>query len=127
MPLYTLQELSNLHDALQQQMTDLLSNSREIEELPVATVLDTTDRIAIQKINGQTEYATRSQFLTLLASQIRRIDDDPLKNEVDGVGQIAIGKKTGIADGQYFIGITTNANPTTDAHFEQPLIYQVYE
>lgn len=107
-------------EALKAAFNQLLANSKQPVEGTITETFDVNALIPIQNPGENVKFITRANFLDNLITDalgsLRRIDDDSEINEVTAVNQIAIGMKTGINGGLFFVGAVTFYPPTTDEH-----------
>ncbi len=106
-------------NAFKQEFYALIGQSSELVGLPESNSIGNNDLIAIQRVGEPMTGIKRGLLASALASAVRRISDDPALNEVTEIGQIAIGTKSGINEGNLFVGVVSFYPPTNDSHIQK--------
>lgn len=103
-------EIQILKDAL----ALLISNSVEPKDGTKTTTTTDDTLFPVQNIGEPVTFVRKGDFIVALLGGIRRISDT--NSEVSAVGQLVMGRKTGINGGFFFIGYVTFFPPTQDSH-----------
>ncbi len=115
---YNLQALGLAVEELQEWRNELVSKSVQPSEGEATTNFSDDTLIPIQNVGEDVKFIKRSDFISSILGSVRSID------EVTAIGQIAVGVKSGINDGQFFIGYVNFYPPTQDSHIN--FVYQTY-
>ena len=103
-----------------QRIDELISKSREPQQLPTITALDNSAVVVVQNQNELVKGMPVLDFLYVLLAQIGMINVN--SNKLQG-GDYVFGKKAGINSGELIVGWQLKAgvtNPTSNDDFEKP-------
>lgn len=102
--------------ALKESLALLLNNSTQPKD-GVSTTTTTDDTLfPIQNVGEDVKFIRKADFLVAVLGSVRQISDN--NSEVTAVNQIAIGKRTGINGGSFFLGQVLFFPPTQDSHID---------